>query len=70
MGPKAKPREMIWLVGLGSFRHVMGFGFTGYLLPGSASHWATTVGVEIMDKTPIVGAHRPVFKGGPTLGRR
>ena len=55
-GAYKKPREMIWLVGLALFGIVMGFGFTGYLLPwDQRAYWATTVGVEIMDKTPIVG---------------
>jgi len=54
-GAYKKPREMIWLVGLVLFVIVMAFGFTGYLLPwDQRAYWATTVGVEIMDKTPIV----------------
>ena len=53
-GAYKKPRELIWLVGLALFGLVMGFGFTGYLLPwDQRAYWATTVGVEIMDKTPL-----------------
>src|SRR2546428_6715754 len=49
----------------------MAFGFTGYLLPwDQRAYWATTVGVEIMDKTPIVGDFLARFlKGGPTPGQ-
>jgi len=49
----------------------MGFGFTGYLLPwDQRAYWATVVGVEIMDKTPIVGDFMARFlKGGPTPGQ-
>ena len=32
-GRVQKPRELVWLVGLALFGIVMGFGFTGYLLP-------------------------------------
>src|SRR5438034_486928 len=67
-GAYKKPREMIWLVGLALFGLVMAFGFTGYLLPwDQRAYWATTVGVEIMDKTPIVGDFLARFlKGGAT----
>ena len=70
-GAYKKPRELIWLVGLGLFGIVMAFGFTGYLLPwDQRSYWATTVGIEIMDKTPIIGDTLARFlKGGPTPGQ-
>src|SRR2546428_116960 len=62
-GAYKKPREMIWLVGLVLFVIVMAFGFTGYLLPwDQRAYWATTVGVEIMDKTPIVGDFLVLFQ--------
>ncbi len=45
-GAYKSPRELIWLVGLALFGIVMGFGFTGYLLPwDQRAYWATTVGV-------------------------
>jgi ubiquinol-cytochrome c reductase cytochrome b subunit len=70
-GAYKKPREMVWLVGLALFGLVMAFGFTGYLLPwDQRAYWATTVGVEIMDKTPVVGDFLARFlKGGPTPGQ-
>ncbi|MGH7205223.1 MAG: cytochrome b [Nitrospiraceae bacterium] len=70
-GAYKKPRELIWLAGLGLFGLVMAFGFTGYLLPwDQRAYWATTVGVEIMDKIPILGDFLARFlKGGPTPGQ-
>jgi len=70
-GAYKKPRELVWLVGLGLFGIVMGFGFTGYLLPwDQRAYWATTVGVEILDKTPLLGDFMARFlKGGATPGQ-
>jgi ubiquinol-cytochrome c reductase cytochrome b subunit len=70
-GAYKKPRELIWLVGLALFAIVLGFGFTGYLLPwDQRAYWATTVGVEIVDKMPILGDFLARFlKGGPTPGQ-
>jgi ubiquinol-cytochrome c reductase cytochrome b subunit len=70
-GAYKKPRELVWLVGLALFGIVMGFGFTGYLLPwDQRAYWATTVGVEIMDKTPLLGDFMARFlKGGATPGQ-
>ena len=62
-GAYKKPRELVWLVGLALFGIVMGFGFTGYLLPwDQRAYWATTVGVEI---TSWLGSSRV----GRRLGR-
>lgn len=75
-GAYKKPREMVWLVGLVLFTIVMAFGFTGYLLPwDQRAYWATTVGMEIFDKVPLIGDFLGRFlKGGavpgaPTLNR-
>ena len=70
-GAYKKPRELVWLIGLALFGIVMGFGFTGYLLPwDQRAYWATTVGVEIMDKTPLLGDFMARFlKGGATPGQ-
>ncbi|MEW6324648.1 MAG: cytochrome bc complex cytochrome b subunit [Nitrospirota bacterium] len=69
-GAYKKPREMVWLAGLGLFMIVLGFGFTGYLLPwDQRSYWATVIGVEIVDKVPIVGDFLGRFmRGGPVPG--
>jgi ubiquinol-cytochrome c reductase cytochrome b subunit len=70
-GAYKKPRELIWVVGLALFALVMAFGFTGYLLPwDQRAFWATTVGVEIMDKIPVIGDFLARFlKGGPIPGQ-
>ena len=69
-GAYKKPREMVWLVGLVLFTIVLAFGFTGYLLPwDQRSYWATTVGVEIVDKAPFIGDFMGRFlRGGPVPG--
>jgi len=69
-GAYKKPRELVWLVGLLLLTLVLGFGFTGYLLPwDQRAYWATTVGVEIFDKVPVVGDFMGRFlKGGAIPG--
>ena len=69
-GAYKKPREMVWMAGIFLLLIVLGFGFTGYLLPwDQRAFWATTVGVEIMDKAPIVGEFMARFLlGGPVPG--
>ena len=69
-GAYKKPREMVWMAGVILFVIVIGFGFTGYLLPwDQRAFWATTVGVEIADKAPIAGDFIKRFLlGGPTPG--
>jgi len=70
-GAYKPPRELLWLVGLALFGIVIGFGFTGYLLPwDQRAYWATTVGVEMVDKVPLLGDFLARFlKGGPTPGQ-
>lgn len=70
-GAYKPPRELLWIVGLALFGIVIAFGFTGYLLPwDQRAYWATTVGVEILDKTPVLGDFLARFlKGGPTPGQ-
>jgi ubiquinol-cytochrome c reductase cytochrome b subunit len=69
-GAYKKPREMVWLAGIVLFIIVLAFGFTGYLLPwDQRSYWATTIGVEIVDKAPILGDFLGRFlRGGPVPG--
>lgn len=64
------PREANWLVGVGLFVMVMGFSFTGYLLPwDQKAYWATQVGTGIAGTTPIIGgAVATLLRGGPELG--
>lgn len=50
------PREVTWFSGVFLLLVVLGFGFTGYLLPwDQKAFWATTVGTRIAEVTPLVG---------------
>jgi len=50
------PREATWVTGVLLFIIVLGFGFTGYLLPwDQKAYWATTVGTRIAGVAPLVG---------------
>lgn len=50
------PREVTWLTGVVLLLIVLGFGFTGYLLPwDQKAYWATTVGTKIAEVTPLIG---------------
>ena len=64
------PREMMWMVGVVLFLLVMGFAFTGYLLPwDQTAYWATQVGINMMGTVPFVGDFLvKVMRGGETLG--
>jgi quinol-cytochrome oxidoreductase complex cytochrome b subunit len=63
------PREVTWFSGVGLLILVLGFGFTGYLLPwDQKAYWATTVGTRIAEVTPIVGRWiLLVLRGGEEL---
>jgi ubiquinol-cytochrome c reductase cytochrome b subunit len=63
------PREITWWTGVGLLLIVIGFGFTGYLLPwDQKAYWATTVGTRIAEVTPVVGNWiLRVMRGGEEL---
>ncbi len=63
------PREATWITGVFLLLIVIGFGFTGYLLPwDQQSYWATTVGTEIIGVAPFVGDFMlRVARGGDGL---
>lgn len=69
-GSYKAPRELNWVVGVLIFFVVMGFGFTGYLLPwDQKAYWATSVGAQIAATVPFVGKYIQVLLvGGPDLG--
>jgi cytochrome b6 len=51
-----KPRELTWLSGMLLLFLMLGFGFSGYLLPwNELSFFATKVGTGIAGSVPIVG---------------
>jgi len=55
-GAYKKPREATWILGVFLLLLVLGFGFTGYLLPwDNRAYWATVVAVELAKLTPMVG---------------
>lgn len=70
MGAYKYPREVTWLAGVVLFLLVMGFSFTGYLLPwDQKAYWATMVGTNIAGQTPVIGGYvAKVLKGGDELG--
>jgi ubiquinol-cytochrome c reductase cytochrome b subunit len=50
------PREVTWFTGALLLIVVIGFGFTGYLLPwDQKAYWATTVGTKIAGTPPLIG---------------
>ena len=70
MGAYKYPREITWLSGVLLFFFVIGFGFTGYLLPwDQKAYWATTVGAHMTEQVPYIGnALGKILKGGQDLG--
>src|SRR3972149_4850980 len=63
------PREVTWLTGVFLLLVVIGFGFTGYLLPwDQKAYWATTVGTRIAGVAPLIGDWiLRVMRGGDEL---
>jgi quinol-cytochrome oxidoreductase complex cytochrome b subunit len=63
------PREVTWLTGVILLIVVIGFGFTGYLLPwDQKAFWATTVGTRIAGTPPLIGDWiLRVMRGGEEL---
>lgn len=70
MGAYKYPRELTWMVGVGLFLLVLGFSFTGYLLPwDQKAYWATVVGGNIAGQTPVFGPYiSKILLGGEDMG--
>jgi cytochrome b6 len=50
------PRAILWLTGIALLLLMLGFGFTGYLLPwDQTAYFATRIGTEIPRAVPIFG---------------
>lgn len=66
----ANPRELNWIAGVLLLLIVLGFGFTGYLLPwDQKAYWATTVGVNIIETVPLIGPDiADILRGGSEVG--
>ncbi len=64
-----KPRELMWLTGVVLLLLMLGFGFTGYLLPwNTTAYFATEIGTEIPKSIPLVGeAIVSLLRGGPEV---
>lgn len=69
-GSYKKPRELTWIIGVVIFQVILGFSFTGYLLPwDQKAFWATVVGTRIAATVPIIGHAMLVFiRGGEEVG--
>ena len=65
-----KPRELTWVTGTLLFFVVLGFGFSGYLLPwNQLAFFATKVGTDIAGAVPLVGEWMVRFlRGGERVG--
>jgi quinol-cytochrome oxidoreductase complex cytochrome b subunit len=63
------PREVTWFTGVILLMVVIGFGFTGYLLPwDQKAFWATTVGTRIAGTPPIIGDYiLRIIRGGSDI---
>jgi ubiquinol-cytochrome c reductase cytochrome b subunit len=63
------PRELSWIVGAVLFVVLLGFAFTGYLLPwDQKAYWATVVGTNVAGSAPFVGDFvLSLMRGGPAL---
>jgi quinol-cytochrome oxidoreductase complex cytochrome b subunit len=63
------PREVTWFTGVILLLVVIGFGFTGYLLPwDQKAFWATTVGTRIAGTPPIIGDYLlRIIRGGSDI---
>jgi len=70
MGAYKYPREINWLFGVILLFIVIGFGFTGYLLPwDQKAYWATQVGTNIAGTTPFIGGNLvTLLRGGAQQG--
>lgn len=60
-----KPRELTWVSGVILLFLVLGFGFSGYLLPwNTLAYFATKVGTQITGQAPVLGRPLMIFLRG------
>ncbi|MBM3144226.1 MAG: cytochrome b6 [Chloroflexi bacterium] len=69
LGAYKYPREVTWFSGVFLLLVVVGFGFTGYLLPwDQKAYWGSTVGTRIAGSAPLIGDWiLRVMRGGAEL---
>jgi cytochrome b6 len=65
-----KPRELTWISGMLLLFIMLGFGFSGYLLPWNMlAYFATKVGTQAAGSTPVIGHWLLVLmRGGEDVG--
>ncbi len=65
-----RPRELTWLSGIALLGLMLGFGFSGYLLPwNQISYFATKVGTDVAGSMPFAGpAIARFLRGGEDVG--
>ena len=64
-GSYHKPRELVWLIGMGIYLVLMGEAFFGYLLPwGQMSYWGATVIISLFGAIPYIGESLVVWIQG------
>src|SRR5579884_3065133 len=69
LGAYRKPRELTWVSGMLLLFLVLGFGFSGYLLPcNTRSYFATEVGTNMAAQVPWIGHKLMIFlRGGDVV---
>ncbi len=69
-GAYKRPRELNWVAGVLLLLIVLGFAFTGYLLPWhQRAYWATVVGTTMVEQVPVIGDFLlRAMRGGENVG--
>lgn len=69
-GAYKHPRQLTWILGVVLLLLVVGFAFTGYLLPwDQRAYWATTVGTAFAKTVPGIGdSLMRLLRGGENVG--
>jgi ubiquinol-cytochrome c reductase cytochrome b subunit len=64
-GSYRKPRELVWIFGVGIFLALMAEAFFGYLLPwGQMSYWGAQVIVNLFAAIPFIGPELAIWIRG------
>ena len=65
-----RPRELTWFSGIALLGVMLGFGFSGYLLPwNKIAYFATKVGTDVAGSVPLIGPPLARFlRGGEDVG--
>lgn len=70
-GSFRRPREFNWMIGVALVMTALGLGFTGYsLIYEQLSYWASVVGTNIAESTPLIGEYIARFiRGGDDISQ-